>query len=340
MHILVPCHLRICNYLAILVHSQLLVTNLRISRNAGRGKAGLMNNSQVKAAQIAATRGGRVVAVAAVFAGVTGLTVGRAEAGLAGEARQAAQITRQFTCSFPVIGGQQLTGSFTRPGVYTVTTGVPTPRLTITVTASVSAAARTLASIIGAASVEATADVTGDVDAPQGDIGASITFTLPRTAIPGGSGPVTATATGTLPSLVLDKAGAATIVIKSMELHVTPLTASGGETWVGQINSTCTLDSSQSDVLLSGQVVSPAPSSTPTSIATRPNPAPTPSPTRAGPTPTRPDPTSAAWTASPGPKPSVGDTGWLPPLVGGGVIAAAGGGGGWWLRRRRGSAVR
>jgi hypothetical protein len=296
-----------------------------------------MNNFQVKAAGIAATRVGRVVAVVALMVGVTDLAVDRAEAGPMAEAIPAAQITRQFTCSFPVIGGQQLTGSFTRPDVYRVTTGVPTPRLTITVTASVSAAARVLASIIGATSVEGTADVTGDVDAPQGAIGASMTFTLPRTAIPGGSGPVTARATGMLPSLVLDKVGTATVVIKSMELHFTPLTASGGETWVGQINSTCTLNSGQSDVLLSGQVVSPAPSS---AVTTSPHPAPTPSSMRPRPTPrpspTRPDPTPTVSTTSPGPKPSVGNTHWLP-LAGGGVLAAAGGG--WWLRRRRGSAA-
>lgn len=302
-----------------------------------------MNNSQMKAARIAATRSSRVIAVAALIVGVTDLSVGPAQAEPRGGARTAPQITRQFTCSFPVIGGQQLTGSFVRPDIYTVTVGVPTPRLTITVTVSVVAAARTLASIIGATSVEGTADVTGDVDAPQGDIGVPMTFTLPRTAIPGGSGPVTATATGTLPSLVLDKVGTATVVIKTMELHVTPLTASGGETWVGQINSTCTLDSGQSDVLLSGEVVSPGTSSTPTAISKSPHPAPTSSTTRPDPTPrpspTRPDPTPAASTTSPDPKPSAGDTDWLL-LAGGVVFAAAGGGGWWWLRRRRGSAVR
>lgn len=191
-----------------------------------------------------------------------GLTVSRAAA-------DPGTVVLQYSCPLPIIGGQPLTATFTWPSALdTVTLDTHTARLPVAVTGSVAAAARTLASLVGAEWIQGTADVTAEVDAPQGDISETMTFTVPRTNVSSGSGPLVVPASGPMPSMFFSQTGTGTVVVSGLVIHLATLTSTGSLTSLGDIDEACTLDSGQSDVVGSFRIL-PAPT---------PSPSPSPSP--------------------------------------------------------------
>lgn len=219
----------------------------------------------------------RAIVLTALIVGAGTLTASLPAAG-------SAPITQQYTCPLPIVGGQPLTASFVPPDLKSATVGVPTPVLPVTVSATAQADVWIIINLFGIASVEGTADVTGELISPQGNRGLTLHLTLPRTKLSGGSGPVTVSAHGVLPSLVLNKPGNAEIIVQGFVAHIETLNSSGGPTMLGQINTSCTLNGGQSDVLGSGPIF-PAPSHSPaTSLS--PTPTPTLSPRRS-PSPTK-----------------------------------------------------
>lgn len=223
-----------------------------------------MENAHVQAAvnprRAAAAWACRVVAMATLAAGAWILMGDQAAAG-------SAPVVQEYACQLPVVGDQLITVSIGWPDLRTATVGVPTPRLPVNAMGTAPAIVRTLVSFIGATWVDGNADVTAEVVAPQGDITKTMTLTVPRTNVSEGSGPLAVPAAGILPSLDLMQPGSGHVAISGVELHLTPLTSSGGPTWFGQMNISCALEPGQSNIVASFQVL-PAPTASP-----RPSPA-------------------------------------------------------------------
>lgn len=265
-------------------------------------------------------------------AGAWGVTVSRA-----GPGPGPGQIVRQFMCPLPIIGTQSVTVSVVPPAVDTATVGVPTPRLPITATGTFAAAARLVVSFLGAEWAEGTGVVTGEVDSPQGPAKESVPFTVPRTDVATGSGPLSVSGSGTLPSMTFSRPGDGEVLATGLTVHFSLLTSDGGQTFLSPFNVTCTLASGQSDAVASFRILpAPAPSLN------------SPRGTAASPPPPRPapSPTASPVTSSPAPPPSPAPAPppRLPLLVSylvsyllwpvGIVVACGLGGAAWWRLRR------
>jgi hypothetical protein len=207
----------------------------------------------------------------------------------------------QYSCKLPVVGGTAVTATVGWPsGLQTTTVDTRTPSLPVEVAGTVAPAARTVVSLARIEWIEGTADVSAELMAPQGDISEKVKLTVPRTNVSTGSGPLTVPASGSIPSVLLSQTGQAKVVVGAVVIHLATLTASGALSGLGNISLSCTLDSGQTGVVASLQIVpsasSAAPSSSTAQAAHRPAPSQTPAPTQT--------PTPAAHTPAPSSGPS------------------------------------
>jgi len=197
--------------------------------------------------------GVRVLAVAAAAV----LVGGTALFGAGSAAAEPAPLTLQYTCSFPLIGDQPMTASIVWDASDTHMVGRPTPLLPVNASATLGPIVSEALGLIGARTVEGTAEVSAAVAAPQGDIDATVPLDVPVTGIPG-SGSMTVAARGTVPSFTFSEPGSAVITVGGLTLHFTPRTAGGGQTVLGEVSTSCELDAGQNNVLTSFQII-PAP---------------------------------------------------------------------------------
>jgi len=243
-------------------------------------------------------------------------------------------IVRQFECPLPIIGTQPVTISVVPPSLDTATVGVPTPRLPVTATATFAAAARLVVSFLGAEWAEGTGVMTGEVTSPQGAVKKSVSFTVPRTNVATGSGPLSVSGFGTLPAMTFSRTGGGEVLATGLTVHFSLLTPGGGQTLLSPFNITCTLASGQSDTVASFRVL-PAPAPALNSIHGTSSSPPAPRPTPSSPSPSSvtsspaPLPSPAPTTPPPGPSPHAS---YLWPV---GVVVIGGlGGAAWWPLRR------
>lgn len=123
-------------------------------------------------------------------------------------------VTLRYSCQLPIVGGTALTTKFVWPsGLRTTTVDTRTPSLPVDVAATVGSAARTVVSVVGIEWIEGTADVRVDIKAPQGNISEKVKFTVPRTNVSTGSGPLTVSATGSTRPVLLSQTGQAKVVV-------------------------------------------------------------------------------------------------------------------------------
>ncbi|WP_406348968.1 hypothetical protein OHB10_21930 [Streptomyces sp. NBC_01597] len=152
-----------------------------------------------------------------------------------------------YSCAFPFIGDKPMKASVTWTAARTYVAGRAAPRSPVDAPAAVGGNVSQSLRMVGAATVEGSADVHAVVAAPGGDIPVTLTFDVPRTAIPQ-SGPLSVDASGSLPSLTFARAGRAKLVFGGIDLHLTPRD-SGGGTPVGRIDAPCHLNSGQDGVV-------------------------------------------------------------------------------------------
>jgi hypothetical protein len=248
-------------------------------------------------------------------------------------------------CPLPIIGTPSVTVSVVRPALDTATVGVPTPRLPITATGTFAAAARLVVSFLGAEWAEGTGVVTGEVDSPQGPAKESVPFAVPRTDVATGSGPLSVSGSGTLPSMTFSRPGDGEVLATGLTVHFSLLTSGGGQTFLSPFNVTRTLASGQNDAVASFRILpalapslnpthdtatsppAPRPTASPTQSPVTSSPAPPPSPAAAPPTKVSALASSLLWSAL-----SALASYLLWPV---GIVVAGGlGGAAWWLLRR------
>lgn len=192
--------------------------------------------------------------------------------GVAPAAQAATTVTLNYTCSVPVIGDQPMTVSLVWDAAPTHRVGQSTQSIPLTISAQISSETTDALNIVGASSVQGTADVSGAVVAPQGDINGDITMNVGKTAVPN-SGQLTFTATGTLPPAVFTKPGAAQLMVgNSFTYSFTAQDASGDQ--LGYADATCSLNPGQSGLIATFEILAAAasapPSASPTSTTVTP----------------------------------------------------------------------
>ncbi|HEX9338166.1 MAG TPA: DUF6801 domain-containing protein, partial [Pseudonocardiaceae bacterium] len=176
----------------------------------------------------------------------------------------AAGLTLQYTCSLPPFPAQAMTAHLTWNTPDSVPVGQTTPVLPVNATATMGAAVTQGLGLIGAATVEGTADASGAVVAPEGDFNATVPLTVPRSDVPA-SGPITVAANGTTPVFAFHRPGRATVTIGSrLALHLIPKNASGGPAAMGAVDASCTLDPGQNDVLSTFEITAAGTAPVPT----------------------------------------------------------------------------
>lgn len=202
---------------------------------------------------------------AATFATV-GAALGACCLGMSPAAQAATTVTLQYTCSFPLIGSQPMTASVVWNGAATHQVNQSTPNIPMTVSATFSPETVDTLNLVGATSVHGTAAAAGEVVAPQGEIDRTIALTVGKTAVPT-SGSLTVIAAGTLPSVVFTQTGSGEVKVgNTFTLSFTPETASGGQTILGAVNTSCTLDQGQTGVIAAFEIL-PATTATPSSVS-------------------------------------------------------------------------
>lgn len=177
-----------------------------------------------------------VVAVLVVFSG----------AGPSAAADQS--LSLNYTCSFPLIGNQEVpvTIDLTLPD--TITAGQSTGDIPVTANVTVPANATSGLNLVGAKTVQGTA--TSDVTVAQGGTSTDVQpqLTIPSTPVPS-SGSFPVVASGTQPGLTFASAGDGTITIGNVSTTLDPKKADGSDTSLGTFTSNCTLDSGQNNVI-------------------------------------------------------------------------------------------
>lgn len=178
-------------------------------------------------------------------------------------------LTLNFSCTFPLIGTQDLpvTISATLPDQATV--GVATDPFPLSAAVAVSATADEGLTLVGATTVSGTASADSTLTNESTSIDVMVPLTVPSTPVPA-SGAFTATASGEAPSITLPNVGTATITVGNFSTTLTPLTSAGQPTSLGTFTSECTQDAGQNNVLASFPVVSGAPPTTTTTTTTAP----------------------------------------------------------------------
>lgn len=212
--------------------------------------------------------------------GIAALLAAGCALGLAasGAAADQVPVILQYSCQLPIVGGTPLTATFVWPSaLQTATVDTRTASLPVQVEGTVGSAARTVVSFAAVKWIQGTVDISAEVMAPQGDIAENAKLAVPRTDVSTGSGSLTVPASGLIPSVLLSQTGQAQVVVGAVVIHLATLTASGALSILGNLNLSCTLDSGQTGVVSSLQIL-PAASSTARSspaVQAAPRPAPT-----------------------------------------------------------------
>lgn len=166
-----------------------------------------------------------------------------ATAGTSSAATASLNIT--YVCEFSITGVHDVPALVTSPDVPdSAAVGVPTAPASHTVTATVSDDIRNTLWWIGGRSVDGTLTTNVAVDNAGTVQNLTATSTIPNTAVPS-SGTFQVVATGTLPSMTLANAGTTTISLGDATLSLTPRYANGDPTWIGTVNSPCTVKPGQ-----------------------------------------------------------------------------------------------
>jgi len=226
----------------------------------------------------------------------TGIAISQAGSWGTGLARASThQVTLQYSCTFPIIGAVPITGVVSWDFPDAVTVGKPTLPAPFTVTAQVpSSYVEAAHRFLGIASASGSGEGSVMVIAPQGDIPLSIPASVPSTSVPA-TGPITLVITSTFPSLTPTQPGVAKVRLGTITIHITPRDADGNVTFLGTVNSTCTPDPGQNN-LMASVLINPAPR-----IA---EPAPHPTPVKSSRTPYRSTLPPSASTLPPSPSPT------------------------------------
>ncbi|GAB2724496.1 DUF6801 domain-containing protein [Kitasatospora kifunensis] len=173
-------------------------------------------------------------------------------------------LTLNYSCSFPLIGNQPIAVKLTVDVANSATVGVPTQGFAVNAVATVSSSVNQALGLIGAKTLEGTADGVLVVAAPQGALNQTVPLDLARTSLPG-SGSFDVAVTGTTPTITFSQPGTARLGVGGLTLHLAPRDGGGGLTLVGRFDSSCKLAAGQNGALTTLDITAPVtPTGSPT----------------------------------------------------------------------------
>ncbi|WP_309115912.1 DUF6801 domain-containing protein [Saccharothrix sp.] len=176
--------------------------------------------------------------------------------------------TLTFTCPFPLIGNQVLSTRI-RATIDTPTTvGGELKTTDFSATVTVPPTATQGLSLVGAATVEGSAEAGVTLDNAGSKLDIKIPgLTVPKTNVPA-EGSFDVVASGPVPTAVIPKAGTTTVTVGNYSTTLTPRKADGSETGLGTFTSNCTLDPGQNAELVRFDVGGGGPTTTTTTSTT------------------------------------------------------------------------
>ena len=154
-----------------------------------------------------------------------------------------------YTCPFPLIGNQDVTVDINASLPGTVKAGDFVPKFDITAVANAGTTATQGLRLIGAETVEGSANATSLVNFPGGHLAVQVPTNVPKQAIPAVGNPLITNASGGAPALRFDNPGTATLSVHDLILTLTPRRADGTPTDLGTFTADCTLKDGQTNVL-------------------------------------------------------------------------------------------
>ncbi|WP_424184265.1 DUF6801 domain-containing protein [Actinokineospora sp. G85] len=157
-------------------------------------------------------------------------------------------LTLDYTCSFPLIGAQQVQVVVNADLPDAVPVGVATGPIVIEALATVPATATQGLVLVGAKNIEGAGVAHADISGGGVALDVAVPVAVEKTAVPA-SGAFAVNAAGEAPSITFPSAGAVTIGVGDLDLTLTPTTADGSETGLGTFDSACTPVPGQNTVL-------------------------------------------------------------------------------------------
>jgi hypothetical protein len=176
---------------------------------------------------------------------------------------QPAPAALHYTCTFPTIGGQQISADLATDIPTSLPVGASSPPFAINAHATVDGSFTLgLHYVLGVSNLEGSIDTEADVTAPEGPISVPVHLVIPRTGVPS-SGSFSIPARGLAPSLTFHEPGAGRVSAGDFTLHLVPEDANGHVTYPGKVDVPCTLNSGQNNVVGLFQITSTAPTTGP-----------------------------------------------------------------------------
>lgn len=183
-----------------------------------------------------------------------------------------ASVQLSYTCDFPAIGSRPMTATVQWDTPASVPVNTSTPALPISVTGIVPQDVTLDLHLIGAVSLQGSAEADVAVQAPpNATVPETVPLVISRTGLPV-AGPLTVPAHGTTPALSFAQPGHAQVTVGAVTMHLDTYSVLG--TLVRSFDVPCRLNSGQNDVLASFDITAasptgstPPPPTTPTSVA-------------------------------------------------------------------------
>ncbi|MFD0205706.1 MULTISPECIES: DUF6801 domain-containing protein [Saccharothrix] len=186
-------------------------------------------------------------------AGVTsGLVVAGLLAGVGSGSAAPVQVdkTLTFTCPFPLIGNQVLSTRIRATIDAPATVGGELTTTDFSATVTVPPTATQGLTLVGAATVEGSAEAGVTLDNAGSKLDIKIPgLTVPKTPVPA-EGAFDVVASGPVPTAVIPKAGTTTVTVGNYSTTLTPKKADGTDTGLGTFTSNCVLDPGQDPTLI------------------------------------------------------------------------------------------
>jgi Family of unknown function (DUF6801) len=195
-----------------------------------------------------------VIAVAGLLAGAGTATAATTHQATAPKDSTAVDKTLAFTCPFPLIGNQTLSIRIQATMSTPATVGGQLVTTDFTATATVPDSATLGLNLIGAATIEGSAQANVTLNEAGTPLDVAIpNLVIPSTPVPA-SGPFNTVASGPVPTATINAAGTTTVTVAGFSTTLTPKQKNGSPTALGTFTSSCTLNAGQNAQLISFDV--------------------------------------------------------------------------------------
>jgi hypothetical protein len=161
-------------------------------------------------------------------------------------------LTRQYSCTFPLIGAQNVSVTVSADLPASIPVNTLTPPITINTTTNAGRNAASALRLVGARTIDGAATAGALLTSPGVNLNLSVPITIPRQNV---NSPLVLNASGSAPAVQFPQPGTATINVGALALqNLHPRNANGGDTSLGTFNAPCTQVAGQNTQLATIQI--------------------------------------------------------------------------------------